>query len=224
MRLKGYAVQIIGRLDLKPAWEYELAVLLASVGFIAVPTETIEKHLAGEALADRERQMILSVPQTAGMLLVTIPRLAQVASMITQRDAVYDRPLDFASQAPLERVRIGASLLKVLTDFDILLNQGHEPAEAIRRLAGHPERYDATLLDLLAVIELPRLTRFARSVPIGELRRGMIIDEDVRNVRGILVVPRGFEVNEMTCGRLQNFLSRREGAQTVRVLIPGYPE
>ncbi|OPY05739.1 MAG: hypothetical protein A4E66_02380 [Syntrophus sp. PtaB.Bin001] len=50
----------------------------------------------------------------------------------------------------------------------------------------------------------------------------MIIAADIRNSQGILVVPKGYEVNESTCQRLKNFLTRQTGTETVRVLVSIY--
>lgn len=224
MRLQNYAAQIIQKLHLNDAWQYEIAVLLASVGFINVPTETIEKYLAGETLAGLEKEMIASIPQTTGMLLANIPRLSIVASMITQRDTVYAKPLDLSSQDHNEIVRIGANLLKVLTDFDILLLRGYEPEEAIKEMTIHSNLYDGTLLDMLTVIDLPRRQSVVCYVAIKDLRKGMVIDANICNAQGILVIPKGYKVNEMTHERLKNFLAQQEGAETVRVLTSAYAE
>jgi len=222
MRLQGYATQIIPKLHLNAAWQYEIAILLASVGFINVPTETIEKYLAGETLEGLEKEMIASIPETTGMLLANIPRLSVVASMITQRDTVYATPLDFSSQDQNEMVHIGANLLKVLTDFDILLLRGHEPEVAIKEMARHSKLYDGTLLDMLAVIDLPRRQSVVRHVAIKDLRKGMVIDADICNAQGILVIPKGYKVNEMTFERLKNFMAQQKGTETVRVLTSAY--
>jgi hypothetical protein len=221
-RLQHFATQIVRKLHLDAPWQYEIAALLAPVGFINVPAEIIEKHLAGETLAEEEKKMITSIPQITGMLLANIPRLFVVASMITRRDMVYDTPLNFENPDQAEVIRIGSNLLRVLTDFDILLLRGREPEEAIREMAGHSALYDGTLLDMLTVIDLPRKQNVVRYVPITDLRKGMVIDEDIRNERSILVIPRGYKVNDMTCERLKNFLAKKEGAAKVRVLTSAY--
>lgn len=222
VRLQNYAIQVIEMLHLKAAWQYEIAALLASVGFITVPTETIEKYWAGESLTSHESEMIAAIPQVTGMLLANIPRLSLVSAMITQRDTVYKTPLDLKSEDHNEMIRIGANLLRTLTDFDILLLRGHEPAGAIREMSRHSERYDGALLNLLDIIRLPRQQNVVRYVPIKDLRRGMVLDADICNASGILVIPKGYKINEMTWGRLKNFLSIREGEATVRVLTSEY--
>jgi CheY-like chemotaxis protein len=223
-RLQHFATQIVQRLHLDAAWQYEIAALLAPVGFINVPAETIEKHLAGETLTALEKEMIASIPQITGMLLANIPRLFVVASMITQRDTVYATPLNFNNPDQTEMIRIGSNLLKVLTDFDIRLLRGHEPEEAIKEMTRNSNLYDAALLDMLKVVDLPRRQSIVRYVPIKDLRKGMVIDEDICNERGILVIPKGYKVNDMTCERLKNFLAKKEGAANVRVLTTAYAE
>ncbi|NLN59782.1 MAG: response regulator [Deltaproteobacteria bacterium] len=223
MRIRKYVASIARRLSLPSPWQYEVAALLASLGFVNIPPEIIEKHLSGTALTDQEKEMIASVPQTSGMLLANIPRLATVAAMITQQNNSCKSPLVFDGTENTEIIRTGANLLRVLTDFDTLLHR-YDPAEAIRIMAGRPDHYDPSLLDLLTTLDLPRRNRIVRRVKISELRNGMIIDEDVYNAKRIMVVPRGYEVNDMTCERLKNFLSSQLESGTVRILQQEYSE
>jgi len=225
MRLRKYAVQIAEKLNLFGVWQYEIAAMLSSVGFINMPTESIERYMAGALLSNEEKEMVAAIPQTTGMLLANIPRLSIVASMITQRDMTYTKPLDFESREHSEMIRIGAKMLKVITDFDILLIQNHEPEDAIKIMAKHDTTvYDSTILDAMTIIDLPRRRRVARYIGISELQKGMIIDADVLNARGILIIPKGYEVNETTAERLKNFLFKQGGSDAIRVLMSGYEE
>jgi len=224
MRMRKYAAQIVNRLELPDPWQYEVAVLLSSIGFINIPLETINRHFIGEKLTDREREMMESMPQTTGMILANLPRLSIVASMITQQNAPCSPPLAFKSSDPREAVRIGANLLKVLSDFDTLLIQNHEPEVAIKIMMKRNGLYDRTLLDMLAIVDLPHTEQVVRNIRIDDLREGMIIDADIHNSQGILVVPKGYEVNESTCQRLKNFLTGQTGAETVRVQMSIYDE
>lgn len=224
MRLRKYAVQLAQKMSLFGQWQYEIAAMLSAVGFINMPTESIEKYLAGAALSEEEKEMVAAIPQMTGMLLANIPRLSIVASMITQRDMAYTKPLDLESQDPNDIIRIGAKLLKVITDFDLLLHQDHSSEQAIRIMARHDTLYDRTILDALTSIELPHIGQVVRYMKIHELQKGMIIDADVFNAHGVLVVPRGYEVNETTAERLKNFLLHQTGAETIRVLTSVHTE
>jgi response regulator RpfG family c-di-GMP phosphodiesterase len=224
MRLRKYAVQIARKLNLFGVWQYEIAAMLSSVGFINIPTESIERYMAGAPLSNEEKEMVTAIPQITGMLLANIPRLSIVASMTTQRDMAYTEPLDFASREHSEIIRIGAKILKVITDFDILLIQNHEPEDAINIMAKHDTLYDSTILDVLTTIDLPRRGRVARNLKINELQKGMIIDADIVNARGILIIPKGYEVNETTAERLKNFLFKQGESDTIRILMSAYKE
>jgi response regulator RpfG family c-di-GMP phosphodiesterase len=224
MRLRKYAVQIAQKLNLFGVWQYEIAAMLSSVGFINIPTESIERYMAGMSLSREEKEMITAIPQITGMLLANIPRLSVVASMITQRDMTYTKPLNFTSREHSEMVRIGAKILKVITDFDILLIQNHEPENAINIMAKHGTLYDITILDVLTTIELPNKGQVARNIKISEIQKGMIIDADILNARGILIIPKGYEVNETTAERLKNFLLNQGKSDTIRILMSTYKE
>jgi len=208
IRLRKYGAQISEKLNLFEPWRYEIAAMLSSLGFINMPTETIEKYMAGASLSQGEEEMAAAVSQNTGALLANIPRLSIVASMIAQRDLVDAGPLDFTSREESEMIRIGAKLLKVITSFDILLTQNYEPKEAIKMMFKGNTSYDSAILDVLKTIEFPTKGRglVARYVKIDELRKGMIIDTDILNTRGVLIIPKGYEANETTAQRLNNFL------------------
>jgi len=224
MRLKKYTLQITEAMKLQQAWQYELAAVLSSVGFINVPENAIERYFAGAELSKDEAEMIDAVAQTSGMLLANIPRFSTVASMITQRDMPYDKPLDYATQDPGEMVRIGAKLLKVVTDFDLLLCRNHDPEDAINLMGKSKAGYDGTLLDMLTIIDLPSQKRKVRFVKFDELHKGMIIDEDVFNNQGILVIPKGYEVSDGTVERLKNFLLKQDKMKSIRILESTFVE
>ena len=224
MRIRKYAAQIARKLNLFGVWQYEIAAMLSSVGFINMPIETIKKYMAGEPLSKEEKAMVAAIPESAGMLLANIPRLSVVASMITQRDMPYTKPLDFTSRDNNEMIRIGAKILKVITDFDILLLQNHAPENAIKIMAKQDTLYDSTILDALTKIDPPSMVRVFRTVKINELRKGMIIDNNIFNARGFLIMPKGFEVNDMTAERLKNFLNDQGRLESIRVVMSAYKE
>ena len=223
-RLRKYAVQIARQLNLGGVWQYEIAAMLSVVGFINMPTESIEKYLAGMPLSKEEKEMVAAVPQTTGMLLANIPRLSVVASMITRRDITDAKPLDFGSNEQGEMIRIGSKILKAITDFDILLIQNNEPEDALKIMAKQDALYDSTILDVLTTIDLPHKGRVARYVKINELQKGMIIDADIFNARGILIIPKGYEVTETTAERLKNFLFKQGESDTIRIVMSVYKE
>jgi response regulator RpfG family c-di-GMP phosphodiesterase len=219
MRLRKYAGQMAQKLDLFGIWQYEIAAMLSSVGFINIPTESIKKYMAGEPLSIEEKEMVAAIPQTTGRLLGNIPRLSFVASMITRRDITDNEPLDFASREHGEMIRIGAKILKAITDFDFLLTQNHEPEDAIKIMAKQDTLYDGTLLDVLGTLDLPRRGREVRYLKTNELQKGMIIDADIFNARGFLIFPKGYEVNETTVERLKNFLLKQGQSDTIRIVM-----
>jgi CheY-like chemotaxis protein len=220
MRLRKYAIQIAMKLDLFWIWQYEIAAMLSSVGFIYIPTETIERYMAGSSLSDDEKIMIAAIPQTTGMLLANIPRLSIVASMITQRDMIYTKPLDFKTREHNEMIRIGAMVLKVITDFDMLLIQNHEPEDAIKMMANRGTSYNNKILDVLATMDLPNKGRVARHIKINELQKGMVIETGILNAQGRLIIPKGYEVNDDTAAeRLKKYLFNQDGSDTIRVLM-----
>ena len=74
---------VTDKLRMGNAWEIHLAIMLASIGYVTIPPETLVRSRAGQRLSEAEEQMLGRTPETAARLLANIPRLEGVARICT---------------------------------------------------------------------------------------------------------------------------------------------
>ena len=92
---------------------------------------------------------------------------------------------------------IGARILAIAVDFDILDAQGTLPALAIDTLEGRTGRYDPALLrEFRALRGLETQSRDVREMRLSDVTVGMVFAADVLSANGQLLIARGQEVNE----------------------------
>jgi hypothetical protein len=117
-----------------------------------------------------------------------------------------------------EPVFFAANLLRAASEFDRLLSRGVSRAEAVRFLSSKPEDFNAEVVGAIAALKPEADSSRRRMVMVDQLENGMTVDEDVRTEGGMLLVPRGYVVNDTVRQRLRNFHRHGEIEGTVAVL------
>lgn len=209
-RLKRHAVDLAKQIGVgQDLWQLEVAAMLSQIGCIVLPDETLEKVYQGGVPGEKERAMLERVPAVTEQLLGNIPRLEPVLAILGSQD----KPYRF-DPAELDVVHVGGPILKLVGDFDTLINQGNSAQLALDTLRSRSGRYDPALLDAFVAIRSATGQRRAiKEVSILALQVGMIFAEDVRAKTGALLVTRGHEVTPGLLERLYNL-------QDVRTLPP----
>jgi DNA-binding NarL/FixJ family response regulator len=219
MRVKQTVTALAVRVGMASRWQVEVAAMLSQLGTISLPPQTAEKLRDGRPLAEDEAEMVERAPAIAERLLAHIPRLETARAMLAGfSGARVDR--DLVASGEEELVRRGAQLLRIATDFDVLLAQGRAPAEAVEALLARGDTYDAALLEALARLHgSDRTPSKVRDLPLASLQVGMVLAEDVRLTSGTLLAARGYQVTLGFVERARNF-----GAgmvkEPVRVVLP----
>lgn len=219
MRIKNYIIQIAEALQLTNIWRYEVAAMLSQIGYITVPSDTMEKVLVGETLSESEKKMVDSHAKIAGDLIAEIPRLEVIAEMIAHQDRAY-YVLDNTKSSNTEKAGImGAALLKAAIDFDTHLLSGAKLDNAIQLMVEKPEKYHPSILNVLKDVYVPTYEKAVKLLEISELRNGMILAEKVRAKNGVLIVTEGQAVNDVLKRRLENFSQQSNIDKSVRVYV-----
>lgn len=216
-RLKRHAVDLAKQIGLHQAvWPLEVAAMLSQIGCIILPNETLEKLYRGGIPNEKERAMVARVPAVTEQLLSGIPRLEAVLAILRNQD----KPYRF-NPAELDAVHVGGPILKLVGDFDALINQGHPAPRALDTLRGRAGRYDPTLLNAFVAIRSPAADQQGspkKEISILALQVGMVFVEDVRRKSGALLVTRGTEVTPGLLERLCN-LRDAEDLPPVKVIM-----
>lgn len=218
-RLQRYVVELATVLALPISWQWGTAAYLSQIGCVTLPKEILTKAETAQALSDEEKRLFESHPEIAGRLLASIPRLQDIAAIVTAQFG----PTGFAAKGEnlaLWDVRAtGELLLRTAVEFDRLIVQRLSREAAVEGLRamklGFPEAVLKALLSLKAVSH----EYTVRQVRVKELVPGMILDEDLLSVKGIRLVPSGHEVTRTLMVRLASFAEGVGVSEPFRVRV-----
>jgi response regulator RpfG family c-di-GMP phosphodiesterase len=222
-RLKARTSALAERLGVVEKWPIEMAAMLSQLGAITLPPDVLEKVAYGGQLSEAEQKMVDRLPEVTEQLLGNIPRLEPVRAILTRaaKRIAAELPTESGDKRTVE---LGARMLRVALDFDVLENQGTAPARAIDTLRGRGDRYDARVLEAFAeLFGKGTAQEVVRELPMSALKVGMVFLDDVKLTTGALLCARGYEITASFLARAGNF---RAGSvkEPVRVRVPAETE
>ena len=176
-------------------WSVEVAAMVSQLGCIAVPEAVLERAFGDKELAPEEAQLIARIPELTRSFLVNIPRLEPVVELLQWQEqaprAVRDGPM-------------GARILSVALAYDSHVSRGESPARAVGLMRRRERDYDPRVIDALED-HCTAITGSAVVLPLGQIVRGMVFEEDVRLPSGALLAAHGFEVTDSFAERARGF-------------------
>lgn len=183
-------------------WEFEIAAMLCHVGAIILPPDLLKKSFSAIPLNSDEKEMLNATPAAGAKLVANIPRLENIADMIKHQFAS-----DEEMQKLSKRVEVGARMLRIANTLDrILLREDISVKKALSILSTRFEsKQDQQLLKTLLSYQRIHSGSVISEVSVGELRSGMILEEDVHSNNGSIVLCKGQELNAPLIDRLLNF-------------------
>ena len=219
-RLQRLVRRLIQAAKPPDSWRIDLAAALSQIGCVSIPKEITQKMLQGGKLTEEEENILSSAPALGARHISRIPRLEEVAEIIRRQNERYD-----AKPKP----PLGSRMLKLASDYDLLVFRGMKKFDALAGLKARLGCYDLELLRLLER-EVYRESGFVRrAVPVADLAKGMIVDEDILMESGLLLLAKGQEINATVQMHLENF-ARSYGDRScgvtgpVPVLVPAAEE
>jgi DNA-binding response OmpR family regulator len=210
--IRDIVLWITKRMELRDAWQYELAAMLCLVGCIVLPNELFEKAYGGQDLSLDEDQTFRAHPEVAASLLSNIPRLEVVAEMIRRQQT--------PDLSTMEQSRQGAHMLQLALELDRRIYRDIDCHSAVIQLRGS-DRFNGGMLDALNNYSPTKAKFETRQLLIRDLRSGMVLDEDIVALKTkLLILKEGMVLTPMWIERLENF-ARTSGVQErVRVQVP----
>jgi CheY-like chemotaxis protein len=213
-RIKRLALDLAAAAGLPPSWQLEAAGLLSQLGYVSLPIELVEKSFNGEALDADETLLLGEVPKLTQRLIARIPRLEEVAAILTfaRRANVHGEPL-----AP--NIVASAAILMNVLEFDALISKGESVETAIATLRARGGVKSAPLLAHLAALQGTAASGpQVREIRLREVQPGMILMDDLRTDLGTLLLSRGYEISQSYVDRMRN-LSPALLEQRVRIHV-----
>jgi response regulator RpfG family c-di-GMP phosphodiesterase len=209
------------KFSLPSVWRFEAAATLSQVGCVMLDIELVQRAFAGARLSLEEQSRFNAHPQIAMELLAGIPRLEPIAWMIGQQ-LTKDIPNEVpGSAAFLEKdIVLGAKILKLAVAFDNLRIKPTTIEDAIAQLHWRRNEFTPELVDALIDFK-PQATRMVlRKVSAQKLAIGMILDQEIRNRNGTVLLTKGNEITPAVLIKLDNFSRAGQIDKEVMALVP----
>lgn len=219
-RVANLAASVAKVMGVEEAWEVETAALLSQIGMVTLPDGLVAKVMAEEELQGEERRLFERHPFVASNLIGHIPRMAQVAEVISLQEKRFDG--SGFPEGPLEgeEIPLGARILKVCLDYEALERKGFYKDEALGVMKRRTGWYDATVLAALDGVLNSEGKFIVKAVGVEELLPGMVLAQDLMGADGRLLLAKGRQINQPVVEKLKAVASAYGVREPINVFIP----
>jgi FixJ family two-component response regulator len=207
-RVRRYVQHVVSKLSLGNPWKFEVAAMMSQLGCVTLDPDTIDAVYAGRDLSPEEKAQYIEHPLIAQELLKTIPRMESIAWMIAHQNRRVPDHWEFADRERRE-MRLGAQILRAALAFDLDLRKNLSRVEAALSLKRRFNDLDARIVDALVELEPEKAGEGASNVPIANLTAGLILEQEVRTEKGLLIAARGQEITTPLLLKLKTFAAKQ---------------
>jgi CheY-like chemotaxis protein len=221
MRIAHYVRHISQKLTLPSSWCVEAAASLSQLGCITLESDLMMRAFAGAKLSPDEQAGFDAHPLAAMELLKNIPRLEPASWMIAQQ---LKRDIPPAASEfpgfPSAQLLLGAKILKLAVTYEQLREKFSAKGAALQHLRERRNEFESSLLDTLLDLQPLGGAKELRKVSTARLRAGMILDQEIKNGQGVLLVAKGQELTTALIMRLENHAKAGAIDKDVMAFIP----
>jgi response regulator RpfG family c-di-GMP phosphodiesterase len=220
-RVKRHVTALAEQLDIPERWSIEIAALLSQVGCVTLPAATMEKFISGEELSDAEAILVDRLPSLAETLIAGIPRLDEVRAILRYQDTCFDGQGAPDAGVAGDAIPLGARVLKVVLDLDLMEMQGMATDAALALMEERSGWYDPVVLDAgHALWDRALPAERSRQILLPEAQVGMIFADNVISPDGLLRAARGQDVTPALLDRIGNDWSAWSATHWVSIILP----
>ncbi len=219
-RVRRLVSQLAKTIKSEQTWQLEVAAMLSQTGCVTLPEETLGKIYQGARLSALEEKMFREHSQIGHDLIAKIPRMEEVAEMIAFQEKRFDGSGPPAEEKKGLDIILGARMLKLALDFDVLVSSGLSEKEALGKIILRGESwYDPAIVCALNKIIDVDEEYEAVAVTVDELAPDMIFADDVKGASGITLITKGQEVTLSLLVRLKNYLAVARIQEPIKVIV-----
>lgn len=218
LRLRSKVQSVVSYLLLQDQWQIEAAAVLSQLGAVTLSEETLMRLNEGEPLDEADSRDVAASITTSVQMLDKIPRLEPVLDILKYLAAQIGGGVPSASAAAPP----GALLLRMVLEWDALEARGYSQPDAFAALAKDNDVYDKEMLDTLRNMHdagAGGAPNTAVATAPRELKPGMVLAEDLVRKNGVVILPRGFEIDRGLLDHILTFADELKGG-SVRVFTP----
>ena len=112
-------------------------------------------------------------------------------------------------------------ILKVAIDFDELVINGATSADALKLLTKRTGYYDPNIMVALKSVTMSEGKGYVlKSIPIEDIKPGMIVAENIIDKDGQFLLGKGNEITNILLFRLGNFSNIKKVDANIKVFVP----
>jgi response regulator RpfG family c-di-GMP phosphodiesterase len=220
-RITRYVTQLCRVMNDPEPWQTETAARLSQIGLILLPDETLDKVNRGRSLSLEEKEVFDEHPAMAAMLLGNIPRLEGIAEIVENQRKHFDGTGIPSNERKGNDIPLGARILHVAVEFELLTSSGKSKGEAYTEMLRHPKRYDPNVLKALSLVLGDEAKFNVKNVEIHKLRVGMILAEDVFSLSNSkLLLAKGHELTEPIIEQFRRYKAIFRIKEPIKVIQP----
>ena len=119
-----------------------------------------------------------------------------------------------------EGIVLGAKMLRLALAFDNYRMSGLSDEDAISRLRSRSTEFEPEIVNALADIKPEGARMELRKVLATKLTTGMVLQQEIRNRAGMLVVAKGQEITHALQVKLDNFSRAGTIDREIMALVP----
>ncbi len=217
-RIKKYIHYIASEQGETDTWDFEVAGMLYSLGYLTLPEDLIEKALKPNSeLTASEKLALQDVPLISSKLINHIPRLENIAEMVRLSDKV-NHLIHQDAGAVQGRIYLGADMLKIAISFDRLLESGHNHKSAIDLLRTDDSLHQ-DLVEKLSSIKMGHEDDVI-TVNVDNLLPGMVLLENMITDNDSTLLAKGTELTEDLLVRIKLYTKNQKISRPIRIIAP----
>lgn len=196
-RVKRLVEQLCDHAEIENSWELKLAAMLSQIGCVSLTDDVLTKLHETGSLTAVEQMEFNKHPVLGANLVSKIPRLEQISHLISVQLKPYE---DLPRLLEDDTRVLHASILAVALAFDRLILSGATAQVAIAELKRVPKKFSRQVVSSLE--ELIAEQTQSRTITLAELRVGMVLEGDIKDDRGSMLVTQGQQISQVLLERL----------------------
>jgi response regulator RpfG family c-di-GMP phosphodiesterase len=182
------------------AWQIEVGAMLAHVGIVSIPGNVSSKMKSGQLLSEADKELLYRLPKVGYDLIRKVPYLEPVAEIVLYQGKRFNGEGYPDDSVAGEAIPLGARVIKVLRDYEMLVRKSNNPRSAIETMHLRRGWYDPRILDDLFkafAAESPHSDTNVIETTARCLRLGQILARNLLRTDNRVVVTAGTEVTPL---------------------------
>lgn len=222
-RIRSLVKKLASVINNEDYWQIEISAMLSQVGCVTIPDDILKKAYGGRMLTEYEMVMFQNHPLIAAEMIQNIPRMERIAEIIKYQEKNYNGNGIPTDEISGNTIPTGARILKIILDFDKLINAGKEPESALSIMKKQDDIYDKELLQKINDALLQNATKSRKFINqellIKQLTEDMYLAEDIVSAEGVILGSVNQKITRALIITFKNYEINKQIKEPIKVLV-----